>query len=154
MMHFWSKFGNLDFNRWWLLVRTSWWCSKYWFLSGIWPRSRWIVLQNHCDLNQGPLHLWSKFDDPSLNDWWVITQRTSWLTDIITLVLHKKSPIRHKMHGSTQKSPVRHKNARFNTKMPSPACTSWHCHYQTSPHPSCEKYFFPILFQYFVFKNQ
>ena len=75
---------------------------------------------------------------------------------IITLVRHKKARFDSKMHGSTQKSPVRHKNARFDTKMPSPACISWHCHYQTSPPPLppwCEKYFFPILFQYFVFKN-
>ena len=39
------------------------------------------------------------------------------------------------MHGSTQKSPVRHKNARFDTKMPSPACTSCHCNYDTPPPP-------------------
>ena len=32
--------------------------------------------QNNRDLNQGLLHLWSKFGDPSLNGWWVIA-RTS-----------------------------------------------------------------------------
>ena len=53
-----------------------------------------------------------------------------------------------------KKSPVRHKNARSDTKMPSQACTSWHCHYQTSPPPFLWEIFFPILFQYFVFKNQ
>ena len=84
-----------------------------------------------------------------------------WPIWIITLVRHKKARFDSKMHGSTQKSPVRHKNARFDTKMPGSTqkcppqlSPSWHCHYQTSPRPSCEKYFFPILFQYFVFKNQ
>ena len=33
--------------------------------------------KNNRDLNQGLSHLWSKFGDPSLNGWWVIT-RTSW----------------------------------------------------------------------------
>ena len=32
--------------------------------------------QNNRNLNQGLLHLWSKFGDPSLNGWWVIA-RTS-----------------------------------------------------------------------------
>ena len=32
------------------------------------------------DLNQGLLHLWSKFGGPSLNGWWVITWRSMWLT--------------------------------------------------------------------------
>ena len=32
--------------------------------------------QTNRDLNQGLLHLWSKFGDPSLNGWWVIA-RTS-----------------------------------------------------------------------------
>ena len=67
---------------------------------------------------------------------------------------HYNAGFDSKMHGSTQKITVRHKNARFDTKMAFPACTSWHCHYQTSPLPSRGKYFFPILFQYFVFKNQ
>ena len=55
------------------------------------------------------------------------------LSLIITLVQHKKSPVRQqntwfdtKKPGSTQKCPVWH-------KMPSPACVSWHCHYQTHP---------------------
>ena len=43
-----------------------------------WPQpwSRSITPQNNTDLNQGLLHLWSKFGDPSLNGWWVIA-RTS-----------------------------------------------------------------------------
>ena len=36
-----------------------------------------ITPQNNRDLNQGLLHLWSKFGDPRLNGWWVIA-RTSW----------------------------------------------------------------------------
>ena len=73
------------------------------------------------------------------------------LISIITLVRHKKARFDSKMHGSTPKSLVRHKNARFDTKMPSPACTSWHCHDQT---PTPVRIFFPILFQFFVFRNQ
>ena len=56
-----------------------------------------------------------------------------WLSNIITLVWHKKARFDSKMHGSTQKCPVWHKYTRFDTKMPSPACTSWHYHYQISP---------------------
>ena len=36
--------------------------------------------QNNRDLKQGLLHLWSKFGDPSLNGWWVISRTSSWLT--------------------------------------------------------------------------
>ena len=35
-------------------------------------------------LNQGLLHLWSKFGDPSLNGWWIIARTSSWLTDTHT----------------------------------------------------------------------
>ena len=45
------------------------------FLNQVWSqRSRSIAPQNNTDLNQGILHLWSRFGDPSLNGWWVITQ--------------------------------------------------------------------------------
>ena len=51
--------------------------GKFWLWSSIWPwRSRSITPQNNRDLNQGLLHLLSKFGDPSLNGWWVIA-RTS-----------------------------------------------------------------------------
>ena len=33
--------------------------------------------QNNWDLNQGILHLWSKFGGPSLNGWWVIAWTSS-----------------------------------------------------------------------------
>ena len=36
--------------------------------------------QNDGDLNQGVLHLWSKFGDPSLKGSWVIPRMSSWLT--------------------------------------------------------------------------
>ena len=39
--------------------------------------------QNNKDLNQGLLHLWSKFGDPSLNGCWVIAQ-TNLVTDGLT----------------------------------------------------------------------
>ena len=55
------------------------------FEGSIWPwRSRPIIPQNNRALNQGLLHLWSKFGDPSLNSWWVIAQANSWLTDTQT----------------------------------------------------------------------
>ena len=34
---------------------------------------------NNRDLNQGLLHLWSKFGDPSLNGWWVTARTSKWL---------------------------------------------------------------------------
>ena len=39
--------------------------------------------KNNNDLNQGPLHLWSKCGDPSLNGWWVIA-RAILVTDVLT----------------------------------------------------------------------
>ena len=33
--------------------------------------------QNYRDFNQGILHLWSKFGDPSLNGWWVMVRTSS-----------------------------------------------------------------------------
>ena len=40
--------------------------------------------KNNRDLNQGILHIWSKFGDSSLNGWWVIARTSSWLTDTQT----------------------------------------------------------------------
>ena len=81
-MHFWPKFGNTDFNLWWLIARTSSKWGKFWLLSSIWPRSsRSIIPKNNTDLNQGLLHLWSKFGDSSLNGWWVTARTSWWLTD-------------------------------------------------------------------------
>ena len=79
-MHFCSKFGNCNFNWWWVIPwRSSKW-GKFWLWSSIWPwRSRSILPQNNRDLNQGLLHLWSKSGDPSLNGWWVIARTSSWL---------------------------------------------------------------------------
>ena len=77
-MHFCSKFGNFNFNWWWVMACTSSKWGKFWLWSSIWPswRSRSIAPQNNRDLNQGLLHLLSKFGDPSLNRCWVIA-RTS-----------------------------------------------------------------------------
>ena len=81
-MHFWPKFGNTDFNWWWLFARTSSKWGKFWLLSSIWPwSSRSIVPKNNRDLNQGLLHIWSKFGDSSLNGLWVIARTSWWLTD-------------------------------------------------------------------------
>ena len=84
-MHFCSKFGNCNFNWWWVMACTSSKWGKFWFWSSIWPwRSRSIIPQSYRALNQGLLHLWSKFGDPSLNSWWVIARTNSWLTDTQT----------------------------------------------------------------------
>ena len=81
-MHFWPKFGNTDFNWWWLIARTSSKWGKFWLLSSIWPwSSRSIAPRINRDLNQGLLHLWSKFGDSSLNSWLVIARTSWWLTD-------------------------------------------------------------------------
>ena len=81
-MHFWPKFGNTDFNWLWLFARTSSRWGKFLLLSSIWPwSSRSIVPKNYSDLNQGLLHLWSKFSDSSLSGWWVIARTSWWLTD-------------------------------------------------------------------------
>ena len=81
-MHFWPKFGNTDFNLWWLIARTSSKWGKFWLLSSIWFwSSRSIIPKNNRDLNQGLLHLWSKFGDSSLNGWWVTARTSWWLTD-------------------------------------------------------------------------
>ena len=41
--------------------------------------SRSIIPKNNRDLNQGLLHLCSKFGDSSLNEWWVIVRTSPWL---------------------------------------------------------------------------
>ena len=81
-MHFWPQFGNTDFNWWWLIARTSSKWGKFWHLSSIWSWSSGsIVPKNQRDLNQGLLHLWSKFGGSSLNGWWVTARTSWWLTD-------------------------------------------------------------------------
>ena len=64
-----AKMHDSNLN-WWRI--TAWTNSKW--------RSRSINPQNNRDLNQGILHLWSKFGDPGLNRWWVIMWTSSWLT--------------------------------------------------------------------------
>ena len=62
------------------MVWTSSKWGKIWLSSYNWPwGSRSIIPKNNRDLNQGVLHLWSKFGDPSLNGRWVIVQTSSWL---------------------------------------------------------------------------
>ena len=78
---FFSKFGNCNFNWWWVMEWTSSKWGKFWLWGSIWPwRSQSIFLQNNRDLNQGLLHLLSKFGDLSWNGWWVIARTSSWLT--------------------------------------------------------------------------
>ena len=47
-------------------------------------RSRSITPKNKKDINQGLLHLWSKFGAPSLNGWWVIARTNTWLPHMQT----------------------------------------------------------------------
>ena len=60
------------------------------------------------------------------------------------------------MDGSTQKCTVRHKNARFDIKMPSPACIIWNCRYSqptptpTPPTPLLWEIFFTNFIQIFI----
>ena len=54
--------------------------GKFLLWRSIWPwMSQSIVPQNNRDLNQGLLHIWPKFGDPSLNGWWVIARTSTWL---------------------------------------------------------------------------
>ena len=65
------------------LICSKW--GKFWLLRSIWTwRSKSIAQQNNMYLNQGLLHLWSKFVDPSLNGWFIIVRTSSWLTDTRT----------------------------------------------------------------------
>ena len=82
ILHLWSKFAYPSFHAWlqWGMSygaeKLKW--GKFRLLSWIWPwRSRSINPPNNTDLNQGLLHLRSKFGDPSLKGSWVIA-RTSW----------------------------------------------------------------------------
>ena len=76
------------------------WCGQvqnlvnFEFQVKIWPwRSMSITPQHNKGLNQGVLHLFSKFGDPSLNGWWVIARTSTWFihrqTD--TQILHGRT---------------------------------------------------------------
>ena len=47
--------------------------------------------QNNSNLNQGVLHLLSKFGGSSLNRWWVIMCTSSWLMEMVACYLNKRS---------------------------------------------------------------
>ena len=87
-MHIWPKFENPDFNRWWLMARTNSQAQNgvnldfevKFDLEG----ARSITTNIDMDLNQGLLHLWSKFGDPSLNGSRVIARTSKWLTHRLT----------------------------------------------------------------------
>ena len=95
-MHFRSKFGDSSMHGWWVMGRTSSKWGKIWLSSWIWPwRSRSIIPKNNRHLNQGLLHLCSKFGDSSLNEWWVIVRTSPWLT-------HTHTDTRTHGHTDTQ----------------------------------------------------
>ena len=80
VLHRWSKFGDSSFNRWCVMGWKSSKWGKFGLLSQIWPwRSRSIAPQKNRVLNQGLLHLLSKFRRPSSNRWWVIARTSKWL---------------------------------------------------------------------------
>ena len=79
-MHYWSKFGDSNLNKWKVIVRTSSKWGKIRLSSYIWPwRSKSITPKNYRHLNQGVLRLSSKFSDSSVNGWWVIVRTSKWL---------------------------------------------------------------------------
>ena len=79
-MHFWPQFGDSSLNGWQVIVQTSSKWGKIRLSSWIWPwRSRSITPQSYWLLNQCLLHMYSKFGDASLNEWWVIAQTSPWL---------------------------------------------------------------------------
>ena len=63
-MHFWTKFGNPNYNRWWLIMRTSSTSGKVWLLTSITVKTMGILINV----------LWSKFGDSSLNRWQMIAR--------------------------------------------------------------------------------
>ena len=76
-VHCWSKFGNPNLDRWWMMAWRSSKCGILLFLSWIWPwRSRSINSKNNMDLEQGVFLFWSKFGDSSLSGWQVIARTT------------------------------------------------------------------------------
>ena len=77
-MHFRSKFGDSSLNGWWVMV----WTSSKWgktFKLNLTLKIKVDHPQKQKGPNQGVLHLWSKFGDPSLNGRWVIVRTSSWL---------------------------------------------------------------------------
>ena len=76
----WSSLGIHGFLVviWWLCISGHGEARKFGILSKIWAWKSWsIASQNNRDLNQGILHLWPKFGDPSLNWWWVMVWTSS-----------------------------------------------------------------------------
>ena len=76
----WNSLGTHDSLMviWRLCISSSGEARTFDFLNQNWTwRSRSIAPQNNRDLNQGILHLWSKFGDPSLNGWWIMVRTSS-----------------------------------------------------------------------------
>ena len=70
---------------WCLCIYSSGETRKFDFLNQIWPwKSGSIATQNNKDLNQGLLHLWFRFGDPSLNGSRIIARTSKWLTHRLT----------------------------------------------------------------------
>ena len=70
--------AGYNFNWLWFIAWNNWKRGKFWYLSSIWPwRSMSFAVQNN---NQIVLHLGSKFGDPTLNRWWVISRTIKGLT--------------------------------------------------------------------------
>ena len=127
-MHFCYKFGNCNFNWWWVMACTSSKWGKFWLWSSIWPwRSLSIIPQNNRALNQGLLHLWTKFGDPRLNSWWVIVQTNSWLTDTHTHTHTQATTIPEGQNWPRVKTATKYNNFYWRKLF-------WKCRLQTGCH--------------------
>ena len=80
ILHLWSKVGGPSLNGWWVIARTSSKWGKFWLKLNLTLKVKVNHPKNNRDLNQGLLHPWFKFGDPSWNGWWVMSRTISWLT--------------------------------------------------------------------------
>ena len=113
-MHFWSKFGNPDFNPWWLIARRN---SQT--QNGVhfdFEVKFDLEGQGHSPpKNNRYLHIWSKFCDPSLNSCWVIVRTSSWLMETRT---YTQTDRRTHTHTQATTIPEGHNWPRVKTHIP------------------------------------
>ena len=91
-------------------------------LSKIWTWiSRSITLQSNRGLDQGILHPWSRFGDPSLNGWWVMVQTREW-GEFLKFNLTLKVKVKHP------------KTIEILSKVFCTQAQGWHTHARTHTH--------------------
>ena len=125
------------------LFKEDWFCP--WRSSSIAP-------QNNRDLNQGLLHLWSKFGYPSLNGSQVIARTSKWLTHRLThsyMDTHTHTQTQVMTIPEGQNWPrVKKKNLYSMTRMQHMANTIWNTCFLTQS-KFCRISIFPIVFPSF-----